>query len=113
MARRKGTSIDMSHAPLALSGVSGSSTAALQSAVRIFERLMRGYQGTVALRLWDNSVHAPRKGQAAFTLVVREPAVLRRLVLERSPLLLADGYFHGFLDFEGDVYRAISLKTHF
>jgi cyclopropane-fatty-acyl-phospholipid synthase len=103
----------MSESVLALAGTAGGSAEALDSAVRIFERLMRGYKGTVALRLWNNSVHTPCDAQAAFTLVVRDPAVLRRLVLERSPLLLAEGYFHGLLDFEGDVYRAISLKTHF
>jgi cyclopropane-fatty-acyl-phospholipid synthase len=103
----------MSQTSLPLADGVRSSTAALESAVRIFQRLMRGYEGTVGLRLWNNSVHAPRNAQTEFTLVVREPAVLRRLVLERSPLLLADGYFHDFLDFEGDVYRALSLKTHF
>lgn len=105
--------MNMSQTSLPLAKAIGGSAAALEAAVRIFERLMRGYEGTVALRLWDNSVHAPHNAQPEFTLVVREPAVLRRLVLERSPLLLADGYFHGFLDFEGDVYRAISLKNHF
>ncbi|MBI5278042.1 MAG: class I SAM-dependent methyltransferase [Burkholderiales bacterium] len=74
---------------------------------------MRGYEGAVALRLWNGSLHMPAPASAAFTLVVREPSVLRRLVFERSPLLLADGYFQGLLDFEGDVYRAASLKTHF
>lgn len=89
------------------------SATAIESAIRIFERLMRGFDGAVALRLWNGSLHAPGDAQTDFTLVVRDPAILRHLVLERSPLLLADGYFHGVLDFEGDVYRAISLKTHF
>jgi cyclopropane-fatty-acyl-phospholipid synthase len=95
------------------STIPGGSAGAVASAIRIFERLMRGYDGAVALRLWNDSVHLSRDVQPALTLVVREPAVLRRLVLERSPLMLADGYFQGFLDFEGDVYRAVSLKTHF
>jgi cyclopropane-fatty-acyl-phospholipid synthase len=103
----------MNDAALASADTTRGSVVALESAIRIFERLMRGYDGAVALRLWNNALHAPRHAKAAFTLVVREPSVLRRLVIERSPLMLADGYFHGFLDFEGDVYRAISLKTHF
>ena len=86
---------------------------AQQSAIRIFERLMRGYQGVVALRLWNNAVHAPADQAPAFTLVVRDPALLRRLVLDRNPVLLADSYFSGVLDLEGDLYSALSLKAHF
>jgi len=52
-------------------------------------------------------------GTPAFTFVVKEPAVLRQLVLKRSPLLLADAYFRGLVDFEGDLYAALGLKQHF
>lgn len=82
-------------------------------AVRIFDRLMRGYAGSASLRLWNNMLHAPGDQSPSFTLVVRDPSILRRLILERSPLLLADAYFRGMLDFEGDLYSALSLKTHF
>ena len=84
-----------------------------EPAIRIFERLMRGFDGFAALRLWNDTVHAPIGGTATFTLVLRDPALLRRLVLGRSPLLLADAYFHGQLDFEGDLYSALTLKDHF
>jgi len=86
---------------------------AQQPAIRIFKRLMRSYAGSAALRLWDGTLYAPAGEAPTFTLVVRDPAVLRRLVFERKPLLLADAYFRGALDVEGDLYRAISLKTHF
>lgn len=82
-------------------------------AIRIFERLMRGYDGSAALRLWDGTLYVLGDKSPAFTLVVRDPALLRRLVFERDPLLLADAYFRGALDVEGDLYRALSLKTHF
>jgi cyclopropane-fatty-acyl-phospholipid synthase len=39
--------------------------------------------------------------------------VLRKLVMRRSSLLLADAYFRGLLDFEGDLYAAMRLKHHF
>ena len=84
-----------------------------QLAIRIFDRLMRGYEGTVALRLWDDRLHAPTGNSPNFTLVVRDPVVLRRLVLDRNPVQLADAYFQGVLDFEGDIYDALALKTHF
>ena len=81
--------------------------------IRIFDRLMRGYDGSAALRPWNNTLHALVEESPTFTLVVRNPALLRRLLIERNPLLLADAYFRGVLDFEGDLYSAISLKTHF
>lgn len=46
-------------------------------------------------------------------MVVRDPAVLRWLLFDRDPIRLADAYFQGKLDFEGDLYSAIALKTHF
>src|SRR5450830_350600 len=61
----------------------------------------------------QNPLYVVGDESPAFTLVVCDPALLRRLVLERDPLLLADAYFRGALDVEGDLYRAISLKTHF
>ncbi|HEY8326888.1 MAG TPA: cyclopropane-fatty-acyl-phospholipid synthase family protein [Rhodanobacter sp.] len=84
-----------------------------QPAIRIFERLLRGYTGSAGLRLWNNTLHAPPGKSPAFTLVISDPALLRRLVLGRNPVLLADAYFRGALDLEGDLYSAISLKTHF
>ncbi len=86
---------------------------AQRSAVRIFERLLRGYDGSAALRLWNNTLHASSDRSPTFTLVVRDPSLLRRLVFNRDPVLLADAYFSGVLDLEGDLYSAISLKTHF
>ena len=34
-------------------------------------------------------------------------------MFDRDPIRLADAYFQGKLDFEGDLYSAIALKTHF
>ena len=83
-----------------------------QLAIRIFDRLIRGYEGAVALRLWDDRLHAPTDQPSTFTLVVRDPVALRRLVLDRNPVQLADAYFKGVLDFEGDIYDALALKSH-
>ncbi|WP_394789438.1 class I SAM-dependent methyltransferase [Rhodoferax sp.] len=91
----------------------GSEIAAeLMPTVRIFERLLRGFHIPAALRLWNDTVHALHGQTPAFTLVLRDPTLLRRLVVERSPLLLADAYFRGLLDVEGDLYSALSLKGH-
>ncbi len=47
-----------------------------QPAIRIFERLLHGYEVSAALRLWNDTIHE-RDVSPAFTLVVRNPMVLR------------------------------------
>ncbi len=84
----------------------------LAPAIRIFERLLRGFEAPPTVRLWSDAIHAPNGETPAFTLVLRDPVLLRRLVIERSPLLLADAYFRGALDVEGDLYSALRLKNH-
>ena len=74
---------------------------------------MQGYPGNAALRLWNNTRHALGQAAPAFTLVLREPALLRQLVLKPDPLLLAQAYFDNLLDVEGDIYEVLSLKNHF
>jgi cyclopropane-fatty-acyl-phospholipid synthase len=86
---------------------------AAEAAIRIVQRLLRPFEGGVALRLWNDATHYFGKTAPAFTLVFRDPAVLRDLVLRRSPLPLADAYFHGRLDIEGDLYAALRLKAYF
>jgi cyclopropane-fatty-acyl-phospholipid synthase len=82
-------------------------------AIRIFERLLRGFDAPPTVRLWSDAIHVPDGETPAFTLVIRDPVLLRRLVIERNPLLLADAYFRGALDVEGDLYSALRLKNHF
>jgi cyclopropane-fatty-acyl-phospholipid synthase len=81
--------------------------------VRIMHTLLRDYPGGVGFRLWDGVDHRIGGGIPAFTIVIKDPAVLRQLVLRRSPLLLADCYFRDRIDFEGDLYAALGLKQHF
>ena len=81
--------------------------------VRILGNLLRDVRGGAGFRVWDNVEHRVGSQSPAFTFVVRDPAVLRQLVIKRSPLLLADAYFRGRVDFEGDLYAALGLKQHF
>lgn len=85
----------------------------LTPAIRIVERLLHGFDVPFALRLWNNALHTVGNKPPAFTLVLRDPALLRRLVFEQNPLLLAEAYFLGALDVEGDLYSALALKDHF
>jgi cyclopropane-fatty-acyl-phospholipid synthase len=91
----------------------GGPVADLAPAIRIVERLLRGFDVPLALRLWNGAVHALDQDAPLFTLVLRDPAWLRRLVMQRNPVWLAHGYFSGLLDVEGDLYSALGLKGHF
>jgi cyclopropane-fatty-acyl-phospholipid synthase len=84
-----------------------------EAATRMMHKLLGAFDGGLALRLWDDVTHRIGRGAPAFTLVLRDPAVLRDLVFKRGPIPLADAYFRGRLDVEGDLYQALSLKRHF
>ena len=83
------------------------------AALRILKRLLHGFAGGADLRLWNDSSHSVGQGPSAFTLVLRDPMLLRSLVTTHGPVLLADAYFRGQIDVEGDLYSALALKGHF
>ena len=89
------------------------SAAGADAALRILTRLLHGFVGAAALRLWNDRSQVLGQGPPAFTLVLRDPLLLRRLVRTRGPVLLADAYFRGQIDVEGDLYSALALKGHF
>lgn len=80
---------------------------------RIFRGLLRSFRGSAAIRLRNEATYSIGSGRPAFTLVLQDASVLRKLVLKRNPILLADAYFRGLLDFEGDLYAALRLKNYF
>ncbi len=87
-----------------------------REAAALLKRLFKGIDRRVALRLWNGTrVTLGRAGAAAqshFELVCRSPDVVRKLVLGRDPLRLADAYFCGEIDVEGDFFAALELKNH-
>lgn len=82
-----------------------------ERAIRIMRRLLSGMDNPPALRLWNDMRHE-LGGRSDVTLVICDPDVLKRLILRPNPLLLADAYFRGAVDVEGDLYRALALRTH-
>ena len=92
---------------------SGAPNAHADAALRILKRLLQGFAGGADLRLWNDSSHSVGEGPPTFTLVLRDPMLLRSLVTTRGPVLLADAYFRGQIDVEGDLYSALALKGHF
>ncbi len=90
----------------------GSDTKYINATVRIAKRLLHNFQGDIALRLWNGAQYAFGQAVPKFTLVVRDPAVLRKLILKRNPITLVDAYFRGMVDFEGDLYAGLRLKPY-
>lgn len=82
------------------------------AALRILRRLLAGIERPPALRLGDMLLHE-LESHPEYTLIIRDPGLLRRLVLRPDPLLLAEAYFRGAIDIEGDLYTALGLKAHF
>jgi cyclopropane-fatty-acyl-phospholipid synthase len=92
---------------------------ALREAARLLKRLFQHIDRKIVLRLWNGkrltlgNAHPP--GNIAppnFELVCRSPGVIRKLVLGRDPLRLADAYFRGEIDVAGDFFSALELKDH-
>ncbi len=89
----------------------------VKDASELLKRLFRGFEGSLALRLWNGTTL--RLGSAghespspAFTLVCQHQSVVRSMVLGRDPLRLVEAYFRGEMDIEGDFFAALSLKDH-
>ena len=89
-----------------------SETKYTNATVRIVKRLLQNFQGDIALRLWNGAHYAFGQTAPKFTLVVHDPAVLRKLVMKRNPITLVDAYFRGLVDFEGDLYAGLNLKPY-
>ena len=67
------------------------------AALRILRRLLAGIERPPALRLGDMLLHE-LESHPEYTLIIRDPGLLRRLVLRTDPLLLAEAYFRGTID---------------
>jgi len=83
-----------------------------QVASRILKRLLNGYPRALAVRLWNGVVLRMGNGAPVFTLSLRNPKVLRDLVLYRDPVRLAEAYFGGDMEIIGDLDAAIGLRYH-
>ncbi|MBI4498076.1 MAG: class I SAM-dependent methyltransferase [Chloroflexi bacterium] len=63
-----------------------------------------------AVRYWDGSIAGPAPGpMPPFTLALRRPGALRRMLLPPSELALAEAYLRDDFDIEGDIEAAAGL----
>jgi cyclopropane-fatty-acyl-phospholipid synthase len=83
------------------------------AALRILKHLLRGFPEATASRLTGINCNEYEISAPTFTLVIKDPIVLRQLVFGRSPLPLADAYINGLVDVEGDFFDAVGVKRYF
>jgi len=95
---------------------SGLATHGADQAAALLQRLFRHFDGHLALRLWEGTLltlgRAAHHGapEPRYTLICRSPNVVRSMVLGRDPLRMAEAYFRGEIDIEGDFFAAMHLK---
>jgi cyclopropane-fatty-acyl-phospholipid synthase len=83
-----------------------------ERAARAIAPLIRalGDERTFAVRFWDGRVlRAPKGRDPEFTLVVRHPAALRRMLLPPTDLALGEAFIRGDFDIEGDIFAAAAV----
>src|SRR6202165_635970 len=82
----------------------------------LLSRLFRRLPMSLTLRLWNGATVRVGADSGApdsrFALVFCNPEVVSTAVLGRDPLRLAEAYFRGDLDIEGDFFAALALKDH-
>lgn len=82
-------------------------------AKNIVQRVFRNYSGGLHIRFWDGDVIIVGAGQPAATIIFHSASIFRELILKRNPLRLADAYFSGKVEVDGDLYELFSQKVHF
>ena len=98
-------------------GTSAGAYRGSELAAELLTRLFHRLPMSLTLGLWNGAtvqVGAAGPGAPAsrFSLVFRNPEVVCSAVLGRDPLRLAEAYFRGDLDIEGDFFAALALKDH-
>lgn len=88
------------------------SNAGVGRAMRILRRVFQDYCGSLAVRLWNDETLCFSDGPQSATLVFDTARPLREMVLFRDPLRLAEAYFTGMVDVEGDIYEVLRLKDY-
>jgi cyclopropane-fatty-acyl-phospholipid synthase len=87
---------------------------AATKAMAIFRLLLEDYHPRdFAISFWDGSRWLPENGSSRFTLMVRHPDALRRLLKgTTNDLSLSEAYIHGDLDVEGDLEATMPVANY-
>ncbi|MGD2075295.1 MAG: cyclopropane-fatty-acyl-phospholipid synthase family protein [Gammaproteobacteria bacterium] len=86
----------------------GAATRAGHAACALLKALLSNYRGRAAIRLWDGQTLAANRHTTTF-VVIRHPALVRRMVINADVLALAEAYLAGDIDVEGAIENAFDL----
>jgi hypothetical protein len=77
-------------------------------AARLLAQVFAGAATPLTFRLWDGSTaRVGARGESGFAVVLRSPAVLRRLIRRPTPLRFGEAFIAGGIDLEGDLLAAM------
>jgi cyclopropane-fatty-acyl-phospholipid synthase len=82
------------------------------SAHQILSYLFSDYLGSFVIHLWNDSKLRIGNDFAEFTLKIKDASVLRDLILFRDPVRLAEAYFDGSIEVDGDFNAALGLRHY-
>jgi cyclopropane-fatty-acyl-phospholipid synthase len=87
---------------------------AATKAMEIFRLLLQDYHPRdFAIAFWDGSRWPAENGTALFTLIVRHPDALRRMLkTSANDLSLSEAYISGDLEVEGDLEAAMPVANY-
>lgn len=79
---------------------------------RIVEQMFQNYTGSLGVRLWDGKLISLGRGKPVATIIINTAKLIRELAWRPDPLRLAEAYFFGEIDIEGDLYALLKQRTH-
>lgn len=82
------------------------------AAQQILSYLFSDYLGSFVIHLWNDSKLRIGSDLSEFTLKIKDAGVLRDLILFRDPVRLAEAYFDGAIEVDGDFNAALGLRQY-
>lgn len=79
---------------------------------RVLEQIFQDYTGSVGLQFWDGKVISLGRDSPDVTIIVHSTKLLSELAWRPDPLRLAEAYFYGEIDVEGDLYALLMQRDH-
>ena len=79
---------------------------------RVLERACQGYTGSLGVRLWNGIAISLGRDSPVATIVIHSAKIFRELALRPDPLVLAEAYFFGEIDVEGDLHALLAQRDH-
>ena len=81
-------------------------------AQQILLKIFKAYPDIFTFKLWDNREFLIGKGISKFTIAIQSPTVLKDIVLFQDPIKLAEAYFEGLVEVDGDFNAAMHLRYY-